>query len=194
MKIHTITHKHAHIYLIGDVRYVMYDCGWQDSFPAIKSALRDLGITFQEIHGVFVSHFHPDHAGTLELLRRHGVAPLILERQIPCIPWLNDFFTREKNDPHGRYAPFDAAAIHPISPDQAQGYLADCGIDGTILYTNGHSEDGITLVAGDAAFTGDLPPYELAENSPQLADNWRDIIACNVKTVYPAHGIITEIA
>lgn len=96
MTTHVICHKHANIYLIGCDRYILFDCGWQDSFPVIKAALRDYGIGFERMEGFFVSHFHPDHAGTAQLLCQHGVRPLILERQAPYIDWLNEFFLQKK--------------------------------------------------------------------------------------------------
>lgn len=148
----------------------------------IKAALRGHGLTFEQVRGVFVSHFHPDHAGTLELLRRHGVIPWILERQAPHIAWLNEFFTQKKNDPHGDYAPLDVDIVLPITPDEARRHLADCSIEGKILYTPGHSDDSITLIAGNAAFVGDMPPYE-----------WHSIADCGVRRIYPAHGAATKI-
>ena len=195
MVIHTITHKHANIYLIGEGgRFVLFDCGWQDSFPFIKAALRGYGVGFKQVCGVFVSHFHPDHAGSLELLHRHGVPPLILERQMPYIAWLNEFFTQKKNDARSCYVPIEITAISPITPDGARNHLSDYGIDGKILYSPGHSDDSITLIAGETAFIGDLPPYETAENygSSLITECWRDITACGVKRIYPAHGAMTE--
>jgi glyoxylase-like metal-dependent hydrolase (beta-lactamase superfamily II) len=190
MTVRTIIHKHTNMYLIGDERFILFDCGWQDSFPAIKAALREYGIGFEQIRGVFASHFHPDHAGTLELLRRHGVEPLILERQMPHIAWLNEFFKQSQNDPSADYAPLDDNGIMPITHGEAQKVLAECGIEGKVLCTSGHSDDSISLVIDDMAFTGDLPPYSLAEQSgKQTASSWRELIACGVRTIYPAHGI-----
>ncbi|GHV35253.1 hypothetical protein FACS18949_12850 [Clostridia bacterium] len=38
MTVRTITHKHANMYLIDiDDRYLLFDCGWQDSFPIVKA-------------------------------------------------------------------------------------------------------------------------------------------------------------
>jgi glyoxylase-like metal-dependent hydrolase (beta-lactamase superfamily II) len=161
MDIRTITHKHANIYLIGESgSYVLFDCGWQDSFNVIKAALREYGVSFEQIIGVFVSHFQPDHAGTVELLRRHGVRPLVLDKQAPHIEWLNDFFTISKNDPIGDYSPLNPNVIEPLTLESAAELLKVNGIDGEILYTPGHSEDSISLIVGDSAFIGDLSPHD----------------------------------
>ncbi|MDR1131804.1 MAG: immunity protein Imm5 [Oscillospiraceae bacterium] len=49
MTVRTIIRKHANIYLIGGGRHILFDCGRQDSFPAIKAALREYGIGFEQI-------------------------------------------------------------------------------------------------------------------------------------------------
>jgi glyoxylase-like metal-dependent hydrolase (beta-lactamase superfamily II) len=181
MTIQTITHKHANIYLIGEGnRYLLFDCGWQDSFPVIKKALRGFGVTFEQIVGVFVSHFHPDHAGTVELLRRHGVRPLMLERQTAYIDRLNEFFAAQKNDPNGAYAPLNPNDIEPLTLESVRQLLSDNGIDGEILYTPGHSEDSISLIIGGSAVVGDLQPYDREES-------WAALRARGAVNIYAAH-------
>lgn len=191
MNVKIIEHKHANIYLIGSGGgYILFDCGWQDSFAPIRAAIKGWGISFEQVRGVFVSHFHPDHAGAAEALRRHGVTPLILERQVPFIPWLNDFFKQQKNDPHGDYLPLDEGAVMPITPCEARSVLTSCGLDGEVIYTPGHSADSISLVIGDAVFTGDLPPYDVAEayGDADVMASWAKIMARGVKMAHPAHG------
>jgi len=194
MNILTMLVKHANIYLIGDRQYVMYDCGWQDSFPAIRSGLKEFDLRFDQVRGVIVSHFHPDHAGTLELLHQHGVEPLVIEQQLAHIDWLNEFFQQKKNDPGGDYVPFDASGFTPLSIEEVNAKLRTWGIDGQVLYTPGHSEDSISLVVGDAAFIGDLPAFEVAEGyGESVVDCWLDLLACRARVIYPAHGPSYEI-
>ncbi|MCL2136736.1 MAG: MBL fold metallo-hydrolase [Coriobacteriia bacterium] len=194
MRILSIEHKHANVYLIGEQQYVMYDCGWQDSFSVIRSALKAYDIQFEQVRGVLVSHFHPDHGGSLELLRQHGIKPLVMEQQLAHIDWLNGFFQQKKNDPNGDYVPFDTAGCVPLSLGAANVMLAEWGIDGQVLYTPGHSADSISLVVGDAAFVGDLPAFEVAEGyGESVVACWLDLLACDIRLVYPAHGPCYEI-
>jgi glyoxylase-like metal-dependent hydrolase (beta-lactamase superfamily II) len=183
------------MYLIGGEsgRHILFDCGWQDSFTVIKATLRGCGIGFEQVAGVFVSHFHPDHAGCLELLRRYGITPLILERQVPYIEWLNGFFKQRKNDPRGDYAPLDASGMTLVTLEQARVLLVDCDIGGEILYTPGHSDDSITLIEDGKAFTGGLPPYETADSDQTVASSWQTILSRSVTWVYPAHGAEYEV-
>ena len=194
MIIHTITHKRTNMYIIGNSeKYILFDCLWHDSFSVIKNALKEHGIAFPQITGALISHFHPDHAGTFEILRQHGVRPLVLEWQMPHIEWLNSFFTKPKNDSQGKYMPIDIETLTPIKPDTAKEILSDCGIDGKILCTCGHSEDGMSLIAGNVVFVGDLPRFEVAESyGGEVAASWRKISEYNVTEIYYAHGNTPE--
>jgi len=182
------------MYIIGGGgKYILFDCLWQDSFPVIKSALKKHGIAFEQIAGLLVSHFHPDHAGAFELLRQHRVEPMVLEWQMPHIEWLNSFFEKPKNDPTGKYMPIDIKTLTGITSETAGDILRLCGIDGKILHTPGHSEGCITLIAGDVAFVGDLPRAETAESyGGEVAASWRKILESNVTDIYYAHGDTPE--
>ena len=190
MDIASISHKHTNMYIIGnDGRYVLYDCLWHDSAPIIKSALKEKEISFSQIELLFTSHFHPDHGGSFSFLQQNGVAPMVLDVQIPHIEWLNSFFSKQKNDPSNRFIPIGINAINPVNASQATDALRSCGIDGFVLHTPGHSEDSISLVIGDAAFVGDLPPYETAEGyAGSVAASWQSIIAKGAKQLYYAHA------
>lgn len=161
---------------------------WQDSFPVIKTALKEYGIAFGQIDGVFVSHVHPDHAGTVELLRQHGITPNFFVCQISKINWLNDFFKQKKNDPGGHYVSLSADALTPIDFSQAREILTSCGIDGEFLPTPGHSDDSVSLIVGDKAFVGDLPPKDTADSDTTVAASWRELTLRGVRNVHFAHG------
>ena len=178
---------------IGD-GYVIYDCLWQDSFPVIKSGFKRHGIAFAQVRGLLVSHFHPDHAGAFEILRKHGIKPLVLEWQMPYIEWLNNFYAKPKNDPAGKYVPIDISAITPVTPDTVSSIFCENSIDGKIIRTPGHSDDSVSLIAGNAAFVGDLPRLETAGiYGADVEASWREIASCNVTVIYYAHGNSPEL-
>jgi glyoxylase-like metal-dependent hydrolase (beta-lactamase superfamily II) len=172
------------MYLVGEGgRYVLFDCGWQDSFPVIKAAMREYGVGFGQLIGVFVSHFHPDHAGTVELLRRHGVKPLILACQTPHIDWLNAFFAAPKNDPRGDYVTLDRNDVTPLSFAEARELLRENGIDGEIIHTPGHSEDSVSLIIGGSAFIGDLQRYDGVAS-------WEALRQRGLTNIYAGHQVL----
>jgi glyoxylase-like metal-dependent hydrolase (beta-lactamase superfamily II) len=189
MTIYPIVHRQTKMYVIGSGgKHILFDCLWHDSFPVIKSAFKERGITFAQIAGMFISHFHPDHAGAFGLLQQHGVTPMVLEWQMPHIEWLNSFFTKPKNDPAGQYIPINVKNLMPITLDMAGDFLQSCGIDGKIIRTPGHSDDSISLIAGNAAFVGDLPRFETADScGSEVAASWREISALNAAEIYYAH-------
>jgi len=195
MVIHTIMHKSAKMYVIGNGNeFILFDCLWQDSFPVIKRCLKELQISFSQIIGMFVSHFHPDHAGAFEYLRQHGIAPLVLERQMPYAEWLNNFFQKKKNDPDKKYLPINVESLIATTPQKTKTVINSLGFSGTIIYTPGHSEDSISLIAGSAAFVGDLQPLETADiQGDKVAKCWQEITSHNISEIYYAHGNIPKI-
>jgi hypothetical protein len=46
----------------------------------------------------------------------------------------------------------------------------------------------ISLLAGESAFTGDLPRFDLT-NGKITAESYKILLSEKVKTVYPGHGI-----
>ena len=190
MIIHPISHKQTNMYVIGSgERYILYDCLWQDSFPVIRSGLKALGISFSQIAGLLVSHFHPDHAGCCELLRQHGVPLLVIDEQIPHITWLNNFFRQRKNDPEGLYVPLSVDDCKPYSSAAASSFVQSCDIEGQVIVTPGHSADGISFIVGQTAFVGDLPTLDTAEAfGDEVMTSWSTILSTGVTEYYHAHA------
>ncbi len=77
--------------------------------------------------------------------------------------------------------------------------LEEFGIDATVIPTPGHSRGSVSVVAGDAAFVGDLMmnvipfgsgkvfPF-FADDVPRLFESWETLIDMGVGTFYPGHG------
>jgi glyoxylase-like metal-dependent hydrolase (beta-lactamase superfamily II) len=182
----------------------MYDCLWHDSFPIIRRSLKERGISFGQIIALIVSHFHPDHAGSCELIRRHGVELLVMQEQVQSIPWLNDFYSQPKNDPAALYTPLCVADLKTYTIAAAEDYIRSRGFEGSIIHTLGHSEDGISLIVQRTAFVGDLPPFINGLRSDDIGDtdgfdvresygsavarSWKKIINRGVKEYYHAHA------
>jgi len=171
----------------GD-RYLLYDCLWQDSYPVIRRGLKELGISYEQICGLVVSHFHPDHGGCSEILRRHGVKMLVTAEQFSAISWLNDYFLQPKNDPTRQYLPLNTAELVPYSCAAATEFLHSQGIAAKVLPTPGHSEDSISLIVATTAMVGDLPPQETAAAfGGSVASSWQSLLDHGVKDYYHAH-------
>lgn len=65
MIIHTIMHKHANIYLIGEDNYILFDSGWQDSFPLSGRPCINTELISARLISVFVYSRHSDDSISL---------------------------------------------------------------------------------------------------------------------------------
>ena len=66
-------------YLIkGADGWMMVDTGWatESAFQSLEAGLTDLGITFQDINYILVTHLHPDHFGLAGKVRQMSGAKL----------------------------------------------------------------------------------------------------------------------
>jgi len=194
MNIIPLTHKHAHAYIIGvNDAWLMFDAGWPSSFPTFKNIMRDNGISPCSIRYLIVSHFHPDHAGIVQIMKEHGAALLLHECQIGAVSQINGFFQKH---PDNAYRPLASEDNRVVTTSESRELLQKIGLYGEIIHTPGHSEDSVSLILdGEYAFTGDLPPLENAEglNNPSISESWRRILYYSIKTVYPAHGLSYKI-
>lgn len=185
MEILTLTHKHTNSFLIqGDNGCIMYDAGWADSFSVFMEQIKKHGKKLSDIKYLVVSHFHPDHAGLVQILNDYGVKFLLHEQQEGAYNWLNSFFSRK---PSKSFKPIVGGL--KITTKESRQILKNIGINGEIISTLGHSEDGVSLIIdGKCAFTGDLPRLEYALNDPLTQESYRKILALGVSVIYPAHG------
>src|SRR4051812_39825285 len=65
---------------------LLVDLGWPGMFGAMKANLERLGVPLSEIRYGLATHYHIDHAGHAEELKRAGMKLLVLESQVGCIP------------------------------------------------------------------------------------------------------------
>jgi glyoxylase-like metal-dependent hydrolase (beta-lactamase superfamily II) len=87
MNIVNVGYDSTHYYVVEQQgRHLLVDTGWPGTLPKLQSVLRRKGIALQEIEYLFVTHFHPDHAGLVQELKQQGVRHLLLEEQRAAVP------------------------------------------------------------------------------------------------------------
>ncbi len=88
-------------YYILDANTVklLIDCGWPGTLPKFIAELKRKGISINEIKYLLVTHFHPDHAGLTQELKKLGIKLVLLESQISFIAPFAEFF-KGKNFPY----------------------------------------------------------------------------------------------
>jgi ribonuclease/clavin/mitogillin len=175
-------------YLVGpDDARLLVDAGMPGTLPKLQAILRRTDAPLASIRHLLCTHYHPDHAGIAQALKRAGVRLIVLDAQAAAVPALNAFMKR-----HG----WDAEiALHDnvaLRLDESRAFLRRLGIAGQVVATPGHSDDSVSLLLdGGAAFTGDLPPPGLAVDEAMAAAleaSWARLRALGATRVYPGHG------
>ncbi len=65
---------------------LLVDIGWPGTLGTMKANLRRMDVPLREIRYALATHYHIDHAGLAEELKREGVPLLVLDVQIDAIP------------------------------------------------------------------------------------------------------------
>jgi glyoxylase-like metal-dependent hydrolase (beta-lactamase superfamily II) len=167
---------------------LLVDIGWPGTLGMMKANLKRMGIPLREIRYALATHYHIDHAGLAEELKREGVPLLVLDAQVDAIPIMKSW-----TKPWDNYVDITADGNVTISFEESRGLLGQMGIPGEIHHTPGHSDDSVSLLLDDGSvFTGDLPPEPHCFDNPVALASWRLLRERGAKTVYPAHGPLRQ--
>lgn len=168
---------------------LLVDIGWPGTLGTMKANLKKMGIPLHEIRYAFATHYHIDHAGLAEELKREGVPLLVLDVQVSAIPQMKTW-----TKPADHYVEITPEGNVVIPCSQSRQLLHQIGIAGEILHTPGHSEHCVSLLLDNGAvFTGDLPLEDYAFDNPVALNTWRLLRARGAARVYPAHGPIRDL-
>jgi endoribonuclease LACTB2 len=168
---------------------LLVDIGWPGTLGTMKVNLARMGVPLREIRYALATHYHIDHAGLAEELKREGVPLLVLDIQVDAIPIMKAWTKPEDN-----YVDITGEGNVTISFEQSRQLLSQIGIAGEILHAPGHSDHCVSLLLDDCSvFTGDLPPEAYAFDNPVVLATWRLLRERGATRVYPAHGPIRSI-
>ncbi len=198
--------------------YLLIDTGFAQFYPQLLAGLERLRISPSEIKYLLLTHHHDDHTGFAAKLVEVTRARLILHQEAvaPLAAGVFEFPGRLKPvnrlvewvfKTHSLIArrDFHFQPLMLTDRDMVLSFgnpelLNTLGIDGTILYTPGHTSDSLTvLLSNGNAFVGDLatnfinplgaqyrPPF--FEDMRAALQGWRKLTKLGVKQVYPSHG------
>lgn len=165
---------------------LLVDLGYPGTMGMMRSTLNRMGVPLQEIRYALATHYHIDHAGLAQELKRAGVPLLVLENQVTAIPLLKSWVK-----PRDQYVDITMPDNVTISFAESRTVLEQIGIAGEILPTPGHSNDSVSLLLDDGSvFTGDLTPPALVQEADArvVAASWRLLRERGATRVYPGHG------
>ena len=165
---------------------LLIDCGWPGTLPKLLAELKHKGVSVSEIKYLLVTHFHPDHAGVTQDLKKLGIKLVLLESQVDFIAPFAEYF-KGKNLPYIEITQHDNLVLKFAD---SRKFLAGIGLTGEILPSPGHSDDSVTLLLDEGlAFTGDLPPlFMVAEEDQVTRGSWEKIYQRKITRIFPAHG------
>jgi len=165
---------------------LLVDLGWPGKSAALFANLDRMGVPLAEIRYGLATHYHIDHAGAAQDLKRRGVPLLVMEEQVAAIPLMKQW-----TKPADNYTEITTNDNVVISCAASRSFLADLAIAGEILHTPGHSDDSVSLVLDiGCAFTGDLTMESMVgEEDPAIvARSWQMLRERKVTTIYGGHG------
>lgn len=190
MNIVSVGYDSTNYYVLADSSpKLLVDVGWPGTLPKLQHACKRMSIQLQDIKYFLCTHYHPDHAGLAQELKRTGMKLIVTENQLSAIPILKTYMKLQNN-----YVEIDLKDSVTVKIDDSRAFLASIGIDGEIISTPGHSDDSVTLILDEgAAFTGDLPRPLTDDPQDTVNQSWATIRSFGVKTVYPGHGPVWNI-
>lgn len=165
---------------------LLVDLGWPGTLGIMKAAWQRAGVPAREVRYGLATHYHMDHAGLAEELKREGMRLIVLEQQVAAIPAM-----RAHTKPADHYLEITSDGNLVMAAAESRRVLAELGLSGEIIPTPGHSDDSVSLLLDDGSvFTGDLPPLRMATEIelPAVTASWDRLRALGARWIYPAHG------
>lgn len=164
---------------------LLVDIGWPGTMGEMSASLRRADVPLHEISAAFATHYHIDHAGLAQELKKAGVSHLVFDVQIAAVPLMKRW-----TKPQDGYVEITIGDSLVVPVSESRGALEELGIRGEVLHTPGHSDDSVSLLLDDgSAFTGDLThPSMVGEHDVTVVASWQLLRNRGAKRIYPAHG------
>lgn len=194
--------------------YLLVDTSFPDCLQPFLEELRRIEVDVSEIKYLLLTHSHDDHAGFAADLREKTSCRIIAHKNSiealknGCIMNVGRFLNRQARITMSLYnwvkrRDFEYSSVTLNEEDiiiagDDKDILKTIGVDGRIVYTPGHTDDGISVIlANGDAFVGDAcmsnlsflhyRPIEVC-NLDMVFESWRKIIENGARTIYPGHG------
>ena len=191
--------------LVGKDSALLIDAGMKGSAGLIQSGLDDLGISADNLSGVIITHYHPDHAG--------GVRELVFDRDIPVMAHrLDSQFLKGAEEPPNPFqrklmarlaAPLMEkvnAPPTPIDVELEDGDTIPFDFPVQVVHTPGHTPGSIAIFLPDqkVVIIGDALQYRLGrkltppaaavtQDPEQAMESLRRLVSLDFHTICFSH-------
>lgn len=126
-----------------------------------------------------------DYAGTLPAFYKESKK----KHQVKSVHCSDAIFRRE---PRLGYKTIDESNTAIISCEESRAFLNNMGINGEIIPTISHSDDGIAIILDDGnCCVGDIEPIDFIdayENNQALQEDWKRILSYNPVVIHYSHA------
>ena len=177
MDIVNVGYRSTNYWVVGAApARLLVDIGWPGTLGTMKASLKRADVPLREIRYALATHYHIDHAGLAEELKREGVPLLVLDVQVDAIPLMKTW-----TKPVDHYVEITLQGNVTISFEESRALLRRIGIAGEVLHTPGHSQDSVSLLLDDgSAFTATFPPSPTASTT-----RWRSRVGASCASAAP---------
>ncbi len=167
---------------------IFIDCGYPASEEDIRATLMRGGIADPAGALLIITHFHPDHAGSVESFKALGLRHLLLDFQLPLIESMEKMIARDPKWSRS-YRPLKQDSSELFSMSGLNEYFRRNDLRLTVYATPGHSDDSLSVLRADGScFTGDLPPEDwLTEKDAKARESWEVLRKAGAKRIIPSH-------
>ena len=164
--------RYVYVYILTGQFCYLIDTGVHDSEKMIEDYICELGYKIEDIHGIFLTHAHPDHMGGAFALQKKSGCPIYAS--IREKDWIEDIHQQfiERPIPNFDKLLQNSVIVDKIVDKDIEIVLEDC-LSMKILSTPGHSSGSLSyllnqkiLFSGDAILVkGDIPIYTNVKES-----------------------------
>jgi glyoxylase-like metal-dependent hydrolase (beta-lactamase superfamily II) len=217
--------NHVHVYLVeADDGFILIDTGVNtpEAFAGLKRKLGDLGLDFNAITQVVITHFHSDHCGQAARIRELAGAEIVMGaaehltlQAVQASPreeheeqFLRHGLPRAQASQHAAVLPYLKGLTMPFDVDVRIGHgqtLLAKRRRMEAFVTPGHTPGHVCLFMPEEhiMFSGDhilqkitpnisLHSYSGADPLGDYLDALRATLALEVNLLLPAHGTLVE--
>ena len=180
--------NNCNTYLIDGEKRVLVDPGHNHLLSHVRENLSRLGLSFQDIDLVLITHGHPDHMEGIRAFRDSGALIAISRAELD--------FIKETAPQYGEGLGISVSGFDFLL---REGDLRIGNLTFQVIPTPGHSPGSVCLYwpGRKAIFTGDVVFYQgvgrtdlPAGNGRQLKESIKRISALDVEYLLPGHGDI----
>jgi len=170
---------------------LLVDLGWPGMLAALEAELKRKDIPLAEITHGFATHYHIDHAGAAQDLKKRGMRLIVTPEQLPHIAAMAQW-----TKPADRYTEITLDDNVVVAIAESRAFLTTLGFGGQLVHTPGHSDDSVSLLLDSGeVFTGDLTHPDMApeESATLVRASWRTLRELGATTVYSGHGPVSAL-